>query len=94
MAIALQAPIVTSVTNLAVTFLNMSFGALDAQTVVTLGYAPSNASGVISPGAAQAVVTLAPADIAAFQSTVGTPRQKAEAALQSNLGAAAAGSAT
>lgn len=96
MAIALQTPLVTSVTNLSVLSLVFSFGPTDAQTTATLVYAPSNAQGNLAPGAAAqaTAVQLAAADLAAFNANPGTPRQKAEAALQSSLGAAAAGSAT
>jgi hypothetical protein len=93
MVIALQTPIVTNVANLAVTALVFNFGATDAQTVAQLSYAACNASGVVVAGAGSSTVTLTPTDIAAYNSAVGTPRQKAEAALQSNLGAVAQGTA-
>jgi hypothetical protein len=93
MTVTLQNPIVAApITNLAVTFISMSFGPTDAQTVVTMGYAPSTSQGVLT--GPPTTVTLQPADLAAFQAASGTIRQKAEAALQSNLGATAAGTAT
>ena len=93
MSIALQTPIVTSVANLAVTALVFNFGATDAQTTAQLSYAPCTAQGAVVPGGASLSVTLTPADVAAYNSAVGTPRQKAEAALQSNLGVVAQGTA-
>jgi hypothetical protein len=92
MAVVLANPIVTTVTDVAVTFVHFALGPTDAQTVGTLGYAPSDASGNLlpqaTPTAGQVVVILAAADVAAFNANPGSVRMKAEAALQSNLGAA------
>jgi hypothetical protein len=76
---------VTTVANVAVASLVFVFGPTDAQTVGTLTYAPSDASGNLLPstipGGGQITIVLTPADLAVFETTVGTTRVKAEAAL-------------
>jgi hypothetical protein len=85
MVLPLPQPVVTTVSNVVVTSLVFSFGPTDTQTTATLTYAPSDASGnvlaALTPAGNLTVVALTPADLAAFAAAVGTPRQKAEAAL-------------
>jgi hypothetical protein len=81
----LPQPVVTTVSNVVVVSLSFSFGPTDAQTTAALTYGPSDASGnllqALTPNGNLTVIALTASDLAAFDTTAGTPRQKAEAAL-------------
>jgi hypothetical protein len=82
--IALQAPITITESVVAVQNLRVSFGATDTQTQAQLMYRAVDASGNPLQGSPPVVVQLTAADLALFQSTPGSFRLGALAALQHN----------
>jgi hypothetical protein len=92
--IALSQPQITQVTNLLVVSIDIRFGADDSGTLPTLTYIACDANGTPLQGATPMLIRLTAADVLAFFQGTGSLRQRAQLALQSNLGAAGAGTVT
>ena len=93
MTIQLTTPIASApITNITVTDFRVHFGPNQAFEYIT--YAPSDANDNVLPGSTSTTVQLTAADVAVFQATAGGFKAKCEAALQNNVGAALAGTAT